>query len=397
VTSVACLRRRGITLAAVLLLAAAPAIAAPFVPAADSEVLERVRPSGDPVARELRVLAGRLRDNPGDQPTALELARKHLVIARTTSDPRHVGYAEVALRPWLELAEPPPAVRLLRATIRQSRHEFDAALADLDAVLALAPGHPQALLTRATVRLVRADIAGAGRDCRALARRAGALVVAACQASVDAASGQARRGAATLQNALASAPDEASGVRSWALTALAESFMRIGDAAAAEASFREALALDPDDVYTRAALADLLLDAGRPAEARAVVGHDLGPDALLLRAALTAQATAAADADALIGLLLDRMEAATRRGDTTHLREAARVRLDLLADPRRALELAQRNFAIQREPADALLLLRTAQAARQPDAAGPALAWLDATGNEDPAIRAAAAALRPAR
>jgi tetratricopeptide (TPR) repeat protein len=389
------LRRRGVLLAAVL-LAALPAAAAPRLPASDTEVLERVRPATDPAARELRALTQRLRDNPSDQSAALALARRHLAIARTTSDPRHVGYAEAALAPWLDLAAPPLPVRLLRATLRQSRHEFDAALADLDAVLLAAPGNAQALLTRATIRLVRADVAGAARDCAALSRRASALVVTTCQAAVDAASSQARRAIDALDRALAAtAQTDPPAVRAWAITLQAETLARLGDAVAAEVRFRAALALDPDDVYTRAALADLLLDTGRAAEARAVADRDLRPDALLLRAALAAHAMRAPDADALIARLLDRMEEAARRGDETHLREAARVRLDLLPDPRRALDLAKRNFASQREPVDALLLLRAARAAGQPQAASPALAWLDATGIEDVAVRAAAAALRP--
>lgn len=396
-------RRRGLILAAILLAALpvavaprVPVAAAPRVPASDTEVLERVRPATDPVARELRALTQRLRDDPANQAVATDLARRHLAIARTTSDPRHVGYAEAALAPWLNLPSPPLPVRLLRATMRQSRHEFDAALADLDAVLAAAPGNAQALLTRATVRLVRADIAGAARDCAVLSRRTSALVVTTCQAAVDAVSGQARRAADALDRALATATAaDSPELRAWALTLQAETLARLGDTTAAEARFRASLELDPDDVYTRAALADLLLDTARAAEARAVAERDLRPDALLLRAALAANAQRAPDAADLIARLLARMEAAAQRGDQTHLREAARAQLDLLGDAGRALDLARRNFAGQREPVDALLLLRAAGAAGQRDAAGPALAWLAASGIDDPAIRAAAQALRP--
>lgn len=388
-----CLWRRGISLAAILALGAGAVLAAPRLPQSDAEVLQRVRPASDPLVRELRELTQRLRARPDDLGTALVLARRHLAIARTTNDPRHVGYAEAALAPWLA-AEPPPPVRLLRAVMRQSRHEFAGALADLDAVLAAAPENPQALLTRATIRLVLADTAGAARDCALLTRRATALVATACAASVAATTGRAHQARALLAQALdrAEAAEDAS-VRAWARTLLAEITARLGEVEAAEAGFRAALALDPADVYARAAYADLLLAAGRPAEARALAERDLRPDALLLRAALAARAMQAADADALLSLLLDRMQEAALRGDTTHLREAARVQLDLLGDARRALELARRNFAIQREPADVLLLLQAARAAGQPAAAQPALAWLAATGAEDVALREAAARL----
>jgi tetratricopeptide (TPR) repeat protein len=388
--------RRGVTLAAaLLLLGAGAAAAAPRVPAAETEVLARVRPAADPEARALRALAERLRAAPDDLAVALDLARRHLVIARASLDPRHVGYAEAALAPWIALPAPPPQVRVLRATMRQSRHEFPDALADLDVVLRDQPDEAQALLTRATVRLVTGDAAGSRRDCLALATRATALVAATCRAAVDSVTGRAASALDDLARALRPAAlTDPPAVRAWALTLQGEILFRLGRAEAAEAPFQAALALDPADVYARAAHADLLLQTGRPQEARALVERDLAPDALLLRAALAARATQAPDADALLALLLDRMQEAAQRGDTTHLREAARVQLDLLAQPRRALELARRNFVIQREPADALLLLRAARAAGQAEAARPALEWLAATGAEDVAIRAAAAALR---
>jgi tetratricopeptide (TPR) repeat protein len=389
-----------VSLAAALLLLVAvvggvpPAAAAPRVPASDTEVLARVRPAADPTARELRGLSERLRATPNDLPLALDLARRHLTLARTTTDPRHVGRAEATLALWIDAPSPPLPVLLLRATMRQSRHDFAGALADLDAVLAAAPGNAQALLTRATIRVVQADLAGAERDCLALRPRATALVATTCLAAIDGMRGRARAALAALDRALAAAAiTDAPAVRAWALTLAGDIHARLGEHGTAAARFRAALALEPDDVAARAALADALLAAGNAAGARAAAS-DLRPDALLLRAAMAARALRSAEADALIAQLLDRMREASLRGDSTHLREAGLVQLDLLSDARRALDLAQRNFAVQREPADALLLLRAAHAAGQTQAAAPALAWLEATGIEDSAIRSAADAVR---
>jgi len=44
------------------------------------------------------------------------------------------------------------------------------------------------------------------------------------------------------------------------------------------------------------------------------------------------------------------------------------------------------NYTSQREPRDALMLMRTALAAKRPRDAAPALAWLRASGYEDPVI-----------
>ena len=75
----------------------------------------------------------------------------YVALGRSEGDPRYDGYAQAALAPWWDLAEPPVPVLILRATLEQRRHDFDAALADLERVLARQPRHPQALLTKATI------------------------------------------------------------------------------------------------------------------------------------------------------------------------------------------------------------------------------------------------------
>ncbi|HET7199564.1 MAG TPA: hypothetical protein VFI80_01955, partial [Burkholderiales bacterium] len=93
-------------LARVLALAALAlaAQAAPHVPRDDSVVLEHlpVKP-GDPVARELRQLRADLAANPRKRDTALRLAERYFDLANAQGDPRYVGYAQAALRPWWDL------------------------------------------------------------------------------------------------------------------------------------------------------------------------------------------------------------------------------------------------------------------------------------------------------
>ena len=67
---------------------------------------------------------------------------------------------------------------------------------------------------------------------------------------------------------------------------------------------------------------------------------------------------------------------------TAHSGESdMRVQWDIaLRDLDLALDLARRNFTVQREPADARVLLETALAADDAAAAQPALAWMRETG-----------------
>jgi hypothetical protein len=66
-----------------------------------------------------------------------------------------------------------------------------------------------------------------------------------------------------------------------------------------------------------------------------------------------------------------------------HQREQARFELQLRNDPRTALKLAQLNWSVQKEPADARILLEAALMANDHDAAQPVLRQIQQTGLED--------------
>src|SRR5258706_14794784 len=108
--------------------------AAPYVPTDDAAVLERlpVRP-GDPVARELRQLRAELTANPRKRDTAVRLPERYFALASSEGDPRYVGYAQAALKPWWELPAPPLGPLVIRASLKQDSHDFSAPMQDLEA------------------------------------------------------------------------------------------------------------------------------------------------------------------------------------------------------------------------------------------------------------------------
>lgn len=372
-------------LAAALTLAAlaAPAreaVAAPtYVPADASAVVARV-PSRD--AAELsarRTLA----QEPERVELAIELARGDLERYRLLSDPRFLGHAQATLAPWWSLAEPPHGVLLLRATIRQSLHDFDGAKADLDRAIALRPDDAQTHLVRAVVATVTADYARARASCGAVARLASALVAAACEAPLDAMAGATDAAYARLAQALAAARGADAGVRGWARTALAELAIVRGDAETAMGHLRAALALDANDAYARNLLADLLLDGGRGAEASQLLAGRDAIDSHLVRRAIAEHAIHGPDAAVLVKAMRDRIAAAAERGDRIHLREEARFALAVDRDAAAALRLARDNWGVQKELADARLLVEAAIAARARVAAQPVIDWARTNGLRD--------------
>jgi hypothetical protein len=105
----------------------------------------------------------------------------------------------------------------------------------------------------------------------------------------------------------------------------------------------------------------------------------------------------APEADSHVADLAARFDTARLRGDTIHRREEARFQLDLMHLADEALTLAQANWTVQREPADALILLEAAEATGRPDAALPVLAWYRGSHIEDSQIAGLIARLYPER
>jgi tetratricopeptide (TPR) repeat protein len=374
-------------------IAGGAAFAEPFVPASDELVLERLPLAATPLARELRALRAEHERAPDDVATATRLARRYIEAGRAESDPRYYGWAEGVLQRWSNDPEPPAPVLLLRATLRQNRHEFTAALADLDALLARDPRNAQAWLTRAVVSQVTGRPAEARRSCLPLLRLADPLAAVTCLGNAESVLGRGAESYELVRRALETNAAAPVAQRVWSTTCLAEIAVRLGRFDDADEAFRAALALDARDAYLLAARADFLLDRDRPAEVVALLAGETRVDGLLLRLVLAEQRLASDAFAAHRDELRARFAASRQRGDALHLGEEARFALQVLGDPAEALRLAQANWALQREPRDARVLLEAALAARDRDAAAPVLQWLGETALEDARLAALAARL----
>jgi tetratricopeptide (TPR) repeat protein len=317
---------------------------------------------------------------------AVELARSDIERYRELSDPRYLGRAQATLGRWWKLAEPPPDVLLLRATIEQAVHQFPEARADLDRLTRAHPTDAQAHLTRAVVATITADYAAARDSCRAVAPLTSPVVLAACEAPLDGIAGKADEAYARLARLIGSGRSGDSGVRGWALTALAELAYMRGDTDAAMAHLGAALAIDPEDAYARNLHADLLMATGHTASASKLLAGREQIDSHLVRRAIAEHALHGRDAEKLVAAMRERIAAAAERGDRIHLREEARFTLAVELDAPRAVRIARDNWKVQKELADARLLAEAAVAAGDRDAAEPVIAWARTTGVRDAAL-----------
>jgi hypothetical protein len=377
---------------------AVAAYAAPYVPSDDARVLEHlpVRPS-DPVARELRQLRAELAANPRRRDTALRLADRYFALANAEGDPRYVGYAQAALKPWWDLPAPPLDVLVMRAILKQYSHDFSGAMQDLTAATREDPENARAWSWRAAIDMVQANYEQARKDCLALKNIVSDLYAVGCIAYLDGTTGKAGAAYRALSETFARSGDDSPEMKVWVLTRLAEMSLRMGNVRQAEENFRAAYFEPINDQFLLAAYADFLLDQGRPDEVLPLLVDWVRSDILLLRLALAEKALKAPRAGEHIEALKSRFDAAALRGDKLHQQEEARFNLYLLGNKEKALALAQENWKVQREPRDARILLEAALAMKDPAAAQGALDWLERSGHEDPGLRATAQRLKASK
>jgi tetratricopeptide (TPR) repeat protein len=387
-------------------------------PTDDAVVVQRL--THNPTAAE-RSRQRTLRAGPANLPLALAAARDAITRARRLGDPRDLGLAQAALQPWWADANAPPSVVLLRATVLQSQHHFDAALRDLGSLLDpqkkvdLAV-RQQAWLTRAAVLQAQGQLAAAQRDCTALEastqpstttrpnQQTNTRTLArACLAELQSLQGQSQA-ASRVFAALATESTGSAG-SPWLALLRAEHAERIGSHAEAAQHYRAATDGTPD-VYAVCAHADWLLAQGKPEDAlRTLDRIPADADALLLRRAIALKRLRDPQATALADTLRARFAASQRPADAMatkppsnpnasvtastfapenlHAREEARLALDVDGDAPRAWALAQSNWATQKEPADAVLYVRAAVAAQVQPQAQALVASLQAQGWQD--------------
>jgi hypothetical protein len=356
----------------------------PITPTHDDEVIEVLPPlaGGRAEARRQRKL---LASQPRDPVLALGIAKRYLDQAHELGDPRFAGMAMSAIAGWQDEATMPGDVLMMRATVQQYLHEFDASVRSLQALLAR-PGQqprPQAWLTLATVKRVQGRYADSDVACKQVAASGAELHANACLAENAALRGDFDGARATFTHLLGGARQPPS-TQAWLTTSLAELEQRAGRAVLADTAFRAALKLEPD-AYATLSYADFLIEQKRPAEALALLKNQSRSDAVLLRLAIAgAQAntpTAAADA----AEMRERIALANERPDAKlfHGREQAMFALMVDHQPMLALGLARGNVGQQREPLDLLVLAQTAQASGRADALQEARRLMSEMGLHD--------------
>ena len=371
-------------LAALVLFLSIAVSAAPYRPASDAVVLTTV-PAGTRTATM----------RPRDLQSAVAQAAADVESARTSGDPRYLGYAQAALGPWWNAKDPPLSVILIRAQIHQHNHSFTSALADLDHALALDPRNAQARLTRAAIHQVQGDYTAAATDCRGLALLVEPMITVDCMSRVSSLRGEANGAYRKLLTLRDRADDMEPHQRREIELTLAEISTRLGDVDAARGHYDQALSATDADAYTLLTFADFLLEQHEYSRVTELFDRNPEYADLLLRATLAARATNAANAGQLAQRLREQYAAHQRRGDFVPTRDYARFLLDIEGKAPAALDAALVNWRSQREPADALIVVRAAITARRATAASPVVTFVREYGLEDVRLASLLARIPP--
>jgi predicted Zn-dependent protease len=380
--------------------------AVPHVPTQDAQVLEKLPfKATDPLAREMADLRAQWLREPKNPQIAAKLARRYYELVAEEGDPRYLGYAQAALQPWWEMPAPPDEIQVLRASLRQFRHDFAGALTDLDAIIARTPKQAQAHSLRGIIHIVQARYPQAQLDCTALREInpvANELIATGCESMIGGLTGGSAFAFERLKASLKDHPNASKSDQLWVLLRLAEISHRQARHAETEEIFKQALALGINDTFLYAAYSDFLLDWQRYAEILPLLKEKSRSDSLLLRTVLAENQLLAAGESKLNpklnpkltsnstnnrNTLASRYAAAQMRGDTVHQAEEARFALHIEKQADKALKLAQEDWKVQREPRDARIFLEAAVAAKNPAAAQEVLQWLESSHVEDVYLR----------
>jgi hypothetical protein len=378
------------------------AVAAPFIPQDANEIVVELTPPTGPEWDEIGRVRAELAATPDASAIAARLAHGYLELFRVEGDPRLIGYAAAALSRWTLDGTAPPAVALELIAIEQLEHRFDAAVRALDDFLARDASNAQAWLMRASISLARGQYPESTNACARLVLTAGAETAGACLAAVQAVTGRARQAREFLAAAFARGDYETDAAfESWVRTLAAETAVALDMPSDADAEFRAALSAarragGRPTIYLISAYADFLLDSGRDTDVLAFLVEAPRSDATLLRAA-TARKRLGLVVDDEIRTLSQHLELTLSGHEETHGREAAYFLLRVLDAPSDALALAARNFAVQREPLDARLVLEAAVAVCDADAALPVLEWMQSNAVEHAALERLRDSLRDCR
>lgn len=352
----------------------------------ESSVMLSAGGTGQKDASGLREALERWRADPQNLTLATDTSRRAMLAAIEQGDLRWLGNAKAMLAPWWTAKDLPSETLFVRALVRQGTHDFKGALADLDAAIAKDPDQPEHWAWRFAIYLVMADMTKAKNECSAIGQRFGPTEQASCDAVLLYRTGSPEKAIVSLER-LSRHPDyQGRLAQEWLAFHWGEAYRVAGDRAKARKIWENQLNKGAGGHAVRVALIDLLNSERQYADAWKINMTMPRSDALLVAAIQSSLGLKDGKDGALRSEFNQRLSQQRARGDSPNERPMIKFTLSVEGKAQEALAMAQKAWATEREPADALLFARAAIESGAPEQATALLQWQSATGYREPEL-----------
>ena len=290
-----------------------------------------------------------------------------------TGDGRYLNYARAALE---DRQEQPVADAIIRVRLESAEHRFLSAARLASSVLDTAPRNVEARLLRTDALRRAGDLAGARRDCLALAIAGDPAVGHWCAVQILLSEGRARSAYEAAQALSGAAIRTTTPTERWSAAILAEAATLAGHHDHALKVYERLVAGPEAELSARLAYADLLIADGRPEMVAGLLARDVGrlPAQIRIAIALKRQRETP---DPRLASGIESAFADMSPDDTAdlRLRDRAIFELHYSERPELALRYALANWEQQKGPEDLALLAEAAAAANAPDAMNIVAQW----------------------
>jgi hypothetical protein len=326
------------------------------------------------------------RASPNDIAIATSSAKIAFLEASRHGELRWLGTARAMLDPWWARQDIAGESLFVRALVRQGMHDFEGALADLNAAIAYDASQAQYWAWRFAVYMVRSETQRASAECQAIGERFGRAERDGCRAVLSYRTGDAFSAVETFR-ALTRHPDyQGENAQEWLAFHLGEALRVAGNVQSAQRIWRTFLKEAKQSHGIRVALIDSLTKTGDFSAAWALNKDPQRSDALLVSALQVALALNNGQDAVLRAEIEQRLKQRELRGESLNERPFIKYYLYVRQDPTRALTMAKESWKTEREPADALLFAKAAVLAGQPSDASSVVQWQLETGYREPEL-----------
>jgi hypothetical protein len=325
------------------------------------------------------------RKQPQDIQAATAYARAVFILGLDEGDLRWYGSAKAALMPWWQESQLPAETLFIRGLVKQGFHEFHEGLHDIDLAIAQNPRKAEYWSWRFALNLLLSDFKSAEKDCAQIEIFAGRLEALQHRAVLHYRSGRADL-ALQILTQLQQSSEFSKHDSEWFQFQLGEAYRVAGQYRMALSIWRQQLATMPQSHLIRLSLAELLNKQSLFSEAQKITDIENASDALLMQALLAARGLKDRKEQKLSKLIESRLATQSLRNESLIERPKLIYLIDYGIDPKAGLQLSIENWKIQQEPRDAVLFVKAALQAQQPQAAEPVVSWVQQTNYADPEL-----------